>query len=75
MDLILYDRQYSFAASPQTWGTPIYSNTAEPDDELHDPNSNPKPRSSCSGGGIFTIRGLVNLGTMLLVILIVLGVL
>ena len=60
--------QYSLSPSPAQWGMPLHMNNPEPDDFLH----NPDPRRDMKndpGGTIFTLRGLANLGCLVVLAL------
>lgn len=59
--------KYSLAPSPQSWGTPLDIRDSEPDDDLHNPNSL-RDRHFDRGGGIFTTRGLANLGCLFILV-------
>ncbi|KAG5635587.1 hypothetical protein H0H81_010733 [Sphagnurus paluster] len=52
--------QYSLSPSPAQWGMQL--NIPEPDDDLHNPDS-ARDRQS-DRGGVFTSRGLANLGCL-----------
>ncbi|KAJ2918539.1 hypothetical protein MD484_g1808, partial [Candolleomyces efflorescens] len=60
--------KYSLAASPKTWGTPLDMQTREPDDDLHNPSS-ARDRFSDRGGAVFSKRGFVNLGCLMILAL------
>ncbi|TFK28002.1 concanavalin A-like lectin/glucanase [Coprinopsis marcescibilis] len=57
--------KYSLPPAPQTWGLPLTMDYVEPDDVLHNPDPR-RDRGSDRGGHIFTSRGLVNVGCLLL---------
>lgn len=54
------------SADPASWGGNISPAVREPDDELHFPDPK-RDRQHDKGGTIFTGRGLVNLGCLLIV--------
>ncbi|CAA7269992.1 unnamed protein product [Cyclocybe aegerita] len=57
--------KYSLPASPAAWGTPLLMSMSEPDDDLHNPDPR-RDKNSDRGGSIFTVRGLENLGCLLI---------
>jgi len=60
--------KYSLSASPAQWGLPIHMNNPEPDDFLHNPDPR-RDRKNDRGGTVFTLRGLGNLGCLVLLVL------
>ena len=58
--------QYSLSPNPQSWGAPLLMSTPEPDDFLHNPDPK-RDRKNDSGGTIFTMRGLANVGCLLII--------
>lgn len=60
--------QYSLSPSPAQWGMPLHMNNAEPDDFLHNPDPR-RDRKNDPGGTIFTLRGLANLGCLVVLAL------
>ncbi|KAI0788522.1 beta-glucan synthesis-associated [Abortiporus biennis] len=57
--------QFALAPDPSSWGGNLDVNFREPDDYLH----NPDPRrdyKTDKGGTIFTVRGIANLGCLLI---------
>ncbi|KAF8891507.1 glycoside hydrolase family 16 protein [Mucidula mucida] len=57
--------KFSLSPDPASWGASIHISETEPDDYLHNPDPRRDKRFD-SGGSIFTIRGLANLGCMLI---------
>lgn len=57
--------KFSLAADPSAWGTAVSPNFAEPDDALHEVTG-PRDKSVNQRGNIFTVRGLTNLGCIVL---------
>ncbi|KAJ3534230.1 hypothetical protein NMY22_g7012 [Coprinellus aureogranulatus] len=60
--------KYSLSPNPASWGAPLLMSTPEPDDFLHNPDPR-RDRKNDSGGSIFTMRGLTNLGFLLILAL------
>lgn len=59
-----FSEKFSLGLSPASWGAPLHIDTPEPDDFLHNPDPR-RDRNIDSGGHIFTLRGLGNLGCLL----------
>jgi beta-glucanase (GH16 family) len=63
--------KYSLSADPATWGSNLYPNVAEPDDDLHSPTVR-KGKYAEHGtygvGGMMTKRGFANLGCLMLLL-------
>lgn len=57
--------QFSLSADPSSWGADLSINVREIDDELHSPDPN-RDRKYDMGGSIFTARGIVNLGCLVI---------
>lgn len=53
---------------PSSWGADLSPNIREPDDFLHNPDPK-RDRKNDQGGTVFTYRGLMNLGCLLLLAL------
>ncbi|KAJ1311139.1 hypothetical protein OPQ81_009640 [Rhizoctonia solani] len=64
--------KYMLTPDPSKWGANVYLNVPEPDDQLHNPDPR-RDRRGDSGGSFFTARGLANLGCLLLLALILMG--
>jgi len=56
--------KFSLSADPAAWGADLSPNHAEPDDYLHNPDPR-RDKSTDHGGNIFTARGIMNLGCLL----------
>lgn len=50
---------------PSTWGYPLWINIREDDDYLHNPDPR-RDRNLDRGGTIFSVRGCMNLGCLLI---------
>jgi beta-glucanase (GH16 family) len=57
--------KFSLSPDPAVWGADISPNHPEPDDVLHNPDPR-RDKSTDHGGNIFTARGLMNLGCLLI---------
>ncbi|KAJ6604495.1 beta-glucan synthesis-associated protein [Mycena vulgaris] len=57
--------KYSLSPDPAAWGADISPNHPEPDDFLHNPDPK-RDRKNDNRGNIFTLRGLSNLGCLLI---------
>ncbi|KAJ7706348.1 beta-glucan synthesis-associated [Mycena rosella] len=57
--------KYSLSPDPAAWGADISPNHPEPDDALHNPDPQ-RDRKNDTRGNIFTVRGLTNLGCLLI---------
>lgn len=55
--------QFSLSPDPSSWDMAL--NQQEPDDFLHNPDPK-RDRKNDKGGTIFTVRGFLNLGCLLL---------
>lgn len=68
-----FTSKYSLAAHPSAWGSEaLYMHQREPDDYLH----NPDPKRDVTidrGGHIFTSRGIVNVGCLVTLVLVLVG--
>jgi hypothetical protein len=60
--------QFTLSADPASWGANVSPAFAEPDDYLHNPDPK-RDRVSDRGGSIFTVRGLANVGCLLVLCL------
>ncbi|KDN37556.1 hypothetical protein RSAG8_10073, partial [Rhizoctonia solani AG-8 WAC10335] len=60
-----FSSKYALSPDPAAWDETMLD---EPDDELHRPDPR-RDRKSDSAGSVFTMRGLMNLGCLLIVIL------
>ena len=60
--------KFSLSPDPASWGANVALNHPEPDDYLHNPDPK-RDRKSDRGGTIFTIRGLYNVGCLLILVL------
>jgi hypothetical protein len=58
--------QYSLSPDPRQWGANLSFDVVEEDDDLHRPDKDLKLLNS--GGGVFSPRGLANLGCVLLLL-------
>jgi hypothetical protein len=56
------------AADPTAWGADLASQQSEPDDYLHNPDPK-RDRKNDAGGSIFTARGMMNLGCLMILAL------
>ncbi|EMD40941.1 glycoside hydrolase family 16 protein [Gelatoporia subvermispora B] len=56
---------YALSADPKQWGSDLSPDLKEPDDELHDPDPEDKPQWITHDGHVLSWRGLVNLGSLL----------
>jgi hypothetical protein len=63
--------KFSLPADPYTWGSVITGPDLEPDDYLH----NPDPKYDTDSFSGFSCRGFSNVGCMLLLLFILLGLL
>ncbi len=57
--------KFSLSADPGSWGADVNPQHAEPDDYLHNPDPK-RDRRGDHGGTIFTARGLMNVGCLLI---------
>ncbi|CAE6521538.1 unnamed protein product [Rhizoctonia solani] len=64
--------KYMLTPDPSKWGANVYLNVPEPDDHLHNPDPR-RDRLNDGGGSVFNIRGLTNLGCLLILALILTG--
>lgn len=60
--------QFSLSPDPSAWGADLSPGHVEPDDYLHNPDPK-RDRKNDEGGTLFTVRGLANLGCLLVLIL------
>jgi len=60
--------KFSMAADPTAWGADLASQQSEPDDYLHNPDPK-RDRKNDAGGSIFTARGMMNLGCLMILAL------
>jgi len=60
--------KFSLSADPASWGGNVGLNQPEPDDYLHNPDPK-RDRKFDRGGTIFTLRGLYNMGCILILCL------
>lgn len=60
--------KFSLSPDPSSWGADLSPNIREPDDFLHNPDPK-RDRKNDQGGTVFTYRGLMNLGCLLLLAL------
>lgn len=60
--------KFSLSPDPASWGGNVALNHPEPDDYLHNPDPK-RDRKNDRGGTIFTIRGLENVGCILILVL------
>jgi hypothetical protein len=65
--------QWSLGPDPRLWDAEIGSDTVDDDDELHQPEKNMHKLDR--NGGLFSLRGLTNLGCVFLLIVVLLGLL
>lgn len=70
--LYLTSIKFSLAADPAGWGTILTSGQPEPDDAIHNPDRRDNINSR---GAIFTLRGLTNLGCIILLFIVLVGLL
>ncbi|KAH7887543.1 glycoside hydrolase family 16 protein [Phlebopus sp. FC_14] len=59
--------QFHLPPDPRQWGTSIYADHKEPDDDLHNPNAGDYTRWSDRYSYGFTDRGFANLGCLMLI--------
>lgn len=57
--------KFSLSADPGSWGADVSPASAEADDYLHNPDPK-RDRKNDHGGTIFTVRGLANVGTIVI---------
>ncbi|THU80069.1 beta-glucan synthesis-associated [Dendrothele bispora CBS 962.96] len=64
--------KFSLSADPVAWGYDLSPSSREDDDWLHNPDPR-RDKKNDSGGSMFTARGLSNIGCLLLLGLLLLG--
>ncbi|KAF8609469.1 beta-glucan synthesis-associated [Ceratobasidium sp. AG-I] len=64
--------KYSLAPDPAKWGAQVAMDYPEPDDDLHNPDPK-RDRDYDSGGTLFTMRGLMNLGCLAILAIALVG--
>ncbi|KAF9012973.1 glycoside hydrolase family 16 protein [Hymenopellis radicata] len=57
--------KFSLSADPASWGSDLSPSHPEPDDYLHNPDPR-RDRKNDAGGSVFTSRGLMNLGCLMI---------
>ncbi|OCH92193.1 beta-glucan synthesis-associated [Obba rivulosa] len=57
---------YTLSADPKQWGADLSPDLKEPDDDLHEPDPEDMPQWTKHDGHFLSWRGLVNLGSLLL---------
>ena len=60
--------QFSLSADPSSWGADLSPERADADDYLHNPDPR-RDRKHDMGGHIFTARGIMNIGCLLILAL------
>ncbi|KAH9927250.1 beta-glucan synthesis-associated [Fomitopsis serialis] len=60
--------QFPLSADPEQWGANVSADTKEADDDFHQPDPDDRPRRINRDGPIFTWRGFVNVGFLVLVV-------
>ncbi|PIL37320.1 hypothetical protein GSI_01013 [Ganoderma sinense ZZ0214-1] len=62
--------QYTLPPDPQTWGTRLLPEDKEEDDDLHGPDPDVRGERiwADNGGDVFSSRGVINLGALVLLI-------
>ncbi|KAI0920890.1 hypothetical protein AcW2_006028 [Taiwanofungus camphoratus] len=65
--------EYPLSADPEEWGAAFSPGMNEPDDDLHAPDPDEKPRLIERGGHVLSWRGFVNLGGLVLLIVVLLA--
>ncbi|TFK99147.1 beta-glucan synthesis-associated protein SKN1 [Pterulicium gracile] len=64
-DASIVGSKFHLSPDPHEWGSTLYKDTKEPDDELH----NPTRRDNGVSHNIFTFRGLMNLGCLFILVM------
>lgn len=68
LSLASLGRDFPLSADPDQWNAYVTPDTKEPDDDLHAPDPADRPSHVDRSGPIFTCRGFLNVGSLLILI-------